>query len=45
MRVDPRGERREITLGSFADGVVYIIHVSENPSPRQSLDSFIDDQN
>ena len=38
---DSRNGRREVTLGAFAGGVVYIIHVSENPSSRQSLDSFI----
>jgi TonB family protein len=29
-------------LGSYADGVVYVIHVFENPEPRKSLESFIE---
>ena len=33
--------RREHSLGSYADGVVYVVHVYENPEPRQSLDSFL----
>ena len=44
MNADARGARLEISLGSFADGVVYLIHVFENLSPRQSLDSFIKDR-
>jgi len=44
MNADARGARLEISLGSFADGVVYIVHVFENLSPRQSLDSFIKDR-
>jgi TonB family protein len=42
-QVDARRERLEITLSVFADGVVYLIRVFENPSPRQSLESFIGD--
>lgn len=41
---DARGDRLEISLGSFGDGVVYMIHVFQNLSPRQSLDSFIKDR-
>ena len=41
VRADSRPERLEITLGTFADGVVYIIHVSENLTERRSLNSFI----
>ena len=41
---DSHAERREITLSSFVDGVVYIVHVLENLSPRQSFDSFINDR-
>ena len=41
---DSRGARLEVSLGSFSDGVVYMIHVFENLSPRQSLDSFIKDR-
>ena len=37
-----QGERLEILMGSYADGVVYTVFVYENLSPRQSLDSFID---
>ena len=33
--------RREIRLGSYADGVVYTVHVVENLSPRESLQEFI----
>lgn len=44
MNADSRGVRLEISLGSFGDGVVYMIHVFENLSPRQSLDSFIKDR-
>jgi TonB family protein len=36
--------RREVWLGSYADGVVYVVCVLENPSPRQSLDGFIAEQ-
>jgi TonB family protein len=42
-RVDSR-ERLEITLGAYAEGVVYLIRVFENRSQRQSLGSFIDDR-
>ena len=42
--VNPRGERQEITLGVFAGGVLYIIHVSENSSSKRSLDTFINDR-
>lgn len=41
---DFHAERLEITLSSFAGGVVYIVHVLENLSPRQSFDSFINDR-
>ena len=44
LQSDSHGDHLEITLSSFADGVVYIIHVFENLSPRQSLDSFIKDR-
>lgn len=40
IRKDDR-ERMEITFGSYADGIVYLVHVVENSSPPQSLDSFI----
>jgi len=33
--------RRIRQLGSYADGVAYVIDVFENPKPRQSLESFI----
>ena len=41
IRGDPRGERLEITLSSFAGGVVYLVHVFENRSPKKSLSTFI----
>ena len=37
-----QGERREISMGSYGDGVVYIVFVYQNLSPQQSLDSFVD---
>lgn len=42
VRVDDRGQRLEISLGSYANGVVYTVFVFENLSPRESLDSFSD---
>ena len=33
--------RREVQLGSYADGVGYVAHVIENPDPHQSLQEFI----
>lgn len=33
--------RREVQLGSYADGVVYTVYVLENFSPRESLENFI----
>jgi TonB family protein len=41
---DARDNHLEITIGSFADGVVYVVYVSENRSPRRSLDTFIKDR-
>jgi TonB family protein len=38
------GDRLEISLGSYADGVVYAIYVFENQYPGQSLDAFIKDR-
>jgi len=32
---------RVYSIGSYADGVVYVIYIYENPKPRQSLDSFL----
>ena len=37
-----QGQRLEILIGSYADGVVYTGFVYENISGRQSLDSFIE---
>src|SRR5215216_1272585 len=37
----PRGFRRVYGLGSYADGVVYVTYVYENPRPRQSLEAFL----
>ena len=42
-QADLRRERLEITLSVFEDGVVYLIRVFENASPKQSLESFIGD--
>ena len=36
-----RGTRRIYGLGSYADGVVYVIYIYENPRPRQSLKEFL----
>ena len=36
--------RKKHILAAYADGVVYVLHVFENPKPRQSLDSFIEAQ-
>lgn len=33
--------RRIYNLGSYADGVVYAVHIYENPKRRQSLESFL----
>ena len=40
--LESKGERLETTLARFSNGVLYLIVVLENPSPKQSLDSFID---
>ena len=44
VRGDRRGERLEITLSSYADGVVYLIDVFDNASPKKSLSTFIRDR-
>ena len=36
--------RRIYNLGSYADGVAYVIYVYENPEPRQSLESFLEER-
>lgn len=41
-RFDPKKERQELALGSYADGVVYIVYSVENRESRQSLESFIE---
>jgi TonB family protein len=33
--------RREVQLGSYADGVGYAVYLIENPGPKQSLQGFI----
>ena len=33
--------RRQVQLGSYADGVVYTVYVVENRSPQQSLEGFV----
>jgi TonB family protein len=42
VRLQHGGQRLEISLGSYANGVVYTVFVFENISPRESLDSFSD---
>lgn len=39
-----KDERLETSLARFYDGVLYVIVVFENRSPKQSLDSFIKDR-
>ena len=34
--------RRVYSLGAYADGVVYVIYVAENPKTTQSLESFLE---
>lgn len=36
--------RTERAIGVYADGAVYMIHIYENPNPRQSLEEFIAEQ-
>ena len=36
-----RKARRIYSLGSYADGVVYVVYVYENPNRAQSLESFL----
>jgi len=43
VRLGLRGERLEISMGSYGNGVVYTVFVFENLRPRQSLDSFSDE--
>ena len=33
--------RRMFSLGAYADGLVYVVYVYENPNRQQSLDSFL----
>jgi TonB family protein len=40
-----RTTRRERQIGSYADGVVYVIFTYENSKTRQSLESFIEERN
>jgi TonB family protein len=42
VRLGRQGERVEISMGSYANGVVYTVFVFENVSPRQSFDLFSD---
>jgi TonB family protein len=39
-----QAKRRERQIGAYADGVAYVIFSYENPKPRQSLESFIEEQ-
>jgi TonB family protein len=41
-RVQRTGKMRE--LGVYADGVVYTIHIYENPEPQESINAFIERQ-
>ncbi len=36
--------RRTYSMGAYADGIVYVVLVFENPKPRQSLESFIQER-
>jgi TonB family protein len=36
--------RRELLFGSYAEGVAYVVYVTENPSSSQSLQDFIADR-
>lgn len=38
---EPYKKRRIYSLGAYADGLVYVVYVYENPKRRQSLDSFL----
>lgn len=43
-RARPQKDRKRHILKTSANGVVYIIHVVENPKPRLSLETFIQEQ-
>ena len=43
-RARPQKDRKRRILKTSANGVVYTIHVVENPKPRLSLNEFIDEQ-
>ena len=43
VRLGLLGDRLEISMGSYANGVVYTVFVFENRWPRRSLDSFSDE--
>lgn len=42
--IRPEKDRKRHVLKTSANGVVYIIHVVENPKPRVSLEAFIQEQ-
>ena len=44
MRARPQKDRKRQVLKTTANGVVYIIHVIENPKPRLSLETFIQEE-
>lgn len=43
-RVRPQKDRKRRVLKTSAAGVVYTVHVVDNPKPRLSLDTFIQEQ-
>ena len=43
-RARPQKDRKRYVLKSSVKGIVYTIHVVENPKPRLSLDTFIQEQ-
>lgn len=43
-RARPQKDRKRHILKTSANGVVYLVHVVENPKPRLSLETFIQEQ-
>src|SRR5689334_5936349 len=37
--------RQQRQIGAYANGVAYVIYAYENPKPRQTLESFIEEEN
>src|SRR6185295_7830948 len=44
VRARPQKDRKRRVLKLSASGVVYTIHIVENPKPRLSLEAFIQEQ-